>query len=166
MEIVSSFELLKRKDLFLSNLSISKMTMEDLEEVLDIERASFPSPWPEEAFVQEMKNRFAEIFVARQKTGNRKLVGYICYWIFLDECHILNIATHPEFRRKKVASLLLDHALFRCRKRGVKRAFLEVRSQNIPAKSMYRKFGFVIDHIRKNYYKDTNEDAFVMELNL
>jgi len=164
MDMAVSFDLLKGDEGFLSELCVHKMTRMDLEEVVKIEKASFPSPWPEEAFIYEMENGLSRLFVARGKKGKTPLVGYICFWIVVDECHILNIATHPEFRRKKVASLLLTHTFSQCKKCGVRRVFLEVRRGNIPARSLYMKFGFSIDHIRKDYYKDTREDALVMEL--
>ena len=141
--------------------------MEDLEGILHIERASFPSPWSEEVFFHEMQNRLSTILVAKRRSGKGwELLSYLCFWIMAEECHILNLATHPEFRRQGTASLLLAHTLSHCTDKGIKRVFLEVRNSNVPAQSLYQKHGFQTDYIRKDYYTDTCEDALVMALEL
>lgn len=161
------FELREKGMQYLPGISVNRMSHSDLEEVMEIEKKSFPSPWSKDQFVWELKNRVSTLFVARERIKDlARLYGYICFWVVADEAHILNLAIHPAFRKLNAASLLLDHTLVYCRERGVRQVFLEVRRSNRPAQALYRKFGFVIDRIRKGYYNDTQEDALVMALNL
>ena len=83
----------------------------------------------------------------------------------VDELHVATIATHPDFRRRGLGKKILVHALLAAQEEGVIRAFLEVREKNEAAQNLYRNLGFVEDGRRKEYYKDTMEDAILMSLN-
>jgi ribosomal-protein-alanine N-acetyltransferase len=162
-----SFDLQEKERQKDAKISVGPMSQCDLEEVLEIEKKSFPSPWSKALFVRELSNRASKLFVAREEVeGMARLFGYVCFWIVADEAHILNLAVHPSYRRLNTASLLLLHTLAYCREQGVVHIFLEVRRSNRPAQSLYKKFGFVINSIRKGYYNDTREDALVMILDL
>lgn len=162
-----SFDLREKGGQQLPGILVDRMSLDDLEEVLKIEKKSFPSPWSRDLFVRELKNRVSVLFVAKEKLkGMARLHGYICFWVVADEAHILNLAIHPSFRRLKTASFLLNHTLVYCREREVRQVFLEVRRSNRPAQALYRKFGFMIGRVRKGYYNDTGEDALVMALDL
>jgi len=162
-----SFDLREKGRNHLPGISIDSMSYGDLQEVIEIENRSFPSPWSRDLFVRELNNRESTLFVARERIkGMARLYGYICFWVVVDEAHILNLAIHPSFRRLNAASFLLSHALVYCKERGVQQVFLEVRRSNWPAQALYGKFGFVIDTIRKGYYNDTREDALVMALDI
>jgi ribosomal-protein-alanine N-acetyltransferase len=78
--------------------------------------------------------------------------------------HVATIATHPDFRRQGLGKKILVHALLAARDEGVIRAFLEVRERNEAAQNLYRILGFVEDGRRKEYYKDTMEDAILMSV--
>ena len=163
----SSFDLCLKGKSYLPRISVETMSHGDLEEILEIEKRSFPSPWSRDLFVRELNNRSSKNFVAREEIkGMSRLAGYICFWTVAAEAHILNLAVHPSFRRLRTASLLLSHTLDYCRERGIRQVFLEVRSNNRPAQILYGKFGFVVNTIRKGYYNDTREDALVMALDL
>ncbi len=140
---------------------IRRMREKDLDEVLAIERASFPNPWSRTAFEGEIRSRHAYPVVILHRPASR-VVGYLCYWIALDECHIMNIAVHPAYRRMGLASRLIDHLFTVCRRKGIHHCFLEVRVSNERAISLYRKYGFEVCAIRKRYYAQTGEDALVM----
>jgi ribosomal-protein-alanine N-acetyltransferase len=143
---------------------LSLMTLEDLDDVLAIERASFQTPWSRGAFRYELtQNRVARSVVAR--VGGR-LVGYLCLWEIGHEIHITNLAVHPTFRRRGSARALLAHTLEQARQGGVELVFLEVRPTNVEALTLYESFGFRIIGRRKGYYLDTGEDALVMEARL
>jgi ribosomal-protein-alanine N-acetyltransferase len=101
--------------------------------------------------------------VARGEEGG--IAGYAVYWLAGPECHILNIAVHPEMRRRGVGSQIMDRILEDARRFECEEVVLEVRRSNLPAIKLYRKFGFVPILIRRRYYSD-NEDAIVMSLNL
>lgn len=140
------------------------MALTDLDAVLAIERASFPTPWSRGAFVYELKqNRAARCWVARL-TG--ELVGYLCLWEVGPELHITNLAVHPEWRRQGIARTLLGEVLEDARRRRLTLAFLEVRPTNSEARALYERFGFRVIGRRKGYYADTGEDALIMETDL
>lgn len=139
---------------------VSQMSMEDLEGVLEIEKASFAIPWSRQAFVQElMDNRFAHYLTAR--LGN-EVIAYGGMWFILDEAHITNIAVHPGHRAKGIGSLLLDEMIRYAISKGIESLTLEVRASNHSALRLYRKKGFSEAGVRKGYYSDNNEDAIIM----
>ena len=133
----------------------------DLEAILAIETASFSSPWSRSAFDNEMRAIYAYPLVITQATPPYVL-GYLCFWMIMDECHILNLAVHPSFRRVGIASSLIGRLLEICQHKRVRECYLEVRVSNKLAISLYQKFGFLQCGIRKRYYSDTGENALVM----
>ena len=151
----------------LKDMGILPMTLNDLEDVLSIEKLSYPSPWPIAQFEKEIQNPISGKFTARLIQGEKEIVAaYIIFWVVADEAHILNISTHPDFRRIGIAKSLLVFALDYMEDRNVRGVFLEVRRSNIIAQKLYRGFGFKEIAVRKGYYGDNNEDAIVMALNL
>ena len=142
--------------------SIRRMREKDLEEILAIERASYPVPWSRRAFQAELSVRHAFPLVLGQ-WNPPSVLGYLCSWLTVDECHILNLAIHPSFRRMGLASQLIDHLLNKSQQRGILRYFLEVRVTNEKAIALYRKYGFKVCGVRRRYYADTGEDALVMQ---
>lgn len=141
-------------------LQFEPMTLSDLPDVLAIERASFPAPWSERAFMAELlHNAYADYVVARL---DGRLVGYGGMWIMLDEAHVTNIAVHPEFRRQGIGERILCELIRRAARRRCERMTLEVRKSNFPAQRLYLKHGFVPRGVRKGYYTDNNEDAIIM----
>jgi ribosomal-protein-alanine N-acetyltransferase len=145
-------------------VALEPMTLEDLDDVLAIERASFQTPWSRGAFRYELtQNRVARCLVVR---SGRRLVGYLCLWEIGHEIHITNLAVHPGLRRRGMARTLLGAVLEDARRRGVGLVFLEVRPTNAQALSLYESFGFQVIGRRKGYYFDTGEDALVMEARL
>jgi ribosomal-protein-alanine N-acetyltransferase len=145
------------------NVIIRKMTVQDVPTVAQIDQLSFSLPWPEHSFHYEVSdNRVARCFVAEAE--DKRLTAMIVSWIVIDELHIATIATHPEFRRQGIGTLILKYALKDAAASGVRRAFLEVRASNEAALDMYRKFGFEISGRRTKYYKDNGEDAILMTL--
>jgi len=145
-------------------LRLAPMTLEDLDEVLAIERVSFQTPWSRGAFRYELtQNRVARSVVVR---AGRQLVGYVCLWEIGHEIHITNLAVHPSFRRRGAARALLGHILEDARASGVELVFLEVRPTNAEALTLYESLGFCVIGRRKGYYFDTGEDALVMEARL
>jgi ribosomal-protein-alanine N-acetyltransferase len=146
---------------------IAPATPADLDAIDEIERHSFPIPWPRPVFEAELARELARIDVARPARA-APILGFCNYWIVPDpqsrsgEVHILAIATHPDHRRAGVGAALLDHALTcgRAARCGV--ATLEVRRGNAPAIRLYERAGFRTVHVRTAYYQDNAEDALVM----
>lgn len=143
-------------------LLIRRMTLEDIPAVIELEHISFSLPWPERSFRFELTdNPTSRCWVAEV---DRRLVGMVVGWLFVDEIHIATIATHPDFRRRGIGRKLLSYMLIHAMKEGARSSFLEVRESNLAAQEMYRKFGFEEAGRRKRYYRDNGEDAILMNL--
>lgn len=140
------------------------MREEDIDQIVEIEKLSFATPWSKDAFYNEInKNQFATYVVLED---GEKIIGYCGAWIVIDEAHITNIAVLPEYRGKKLGESILSKIMEVAREMGAISMTLEVRVSNIVAQNLYRKLGFENGGIRKNYYTDNQEDALVMWVNL
>jgi ribosomal-protein-alanine N-acetyltransferase len=141
------------------------MKSEHLEQVMEIERASFSTPWTSSMFLCELASPISFPFVAVKRERNDSFVlSYIVSWMVKQEVQILNLATHPSFRRLGVAHSLLHFTLDCAYRKGGICYFLEVRKGNQAALNLYQRVGFTSYGIRRNYYADTGEDALVMRL--
>jgi len=144
---------------------IQRLTPADLDEVLEIERLSFCSPWSRLAFEDEMANAWSRLEVVRDSRTGRVL-AFADYWLVFDEVHILNIATHPQARRQGHGTRLLRHIVDQARKGSFKSIDLEVRRSNLAAQALYASHGFQTVGVRPRYYEDNDEDALLMTLKL
>jgi len=137
----------------------------EIDAVMEIERLSFPSPWSREAIIEELARAWARVDVVRDSaTGT--LAAFANYWLVADELHILNIATHPQWRRQGHATRLLAHMIDVARAVPCRLMTLEVRRSNVSAQRLYRRFAFRSVGVRPNYYAEDQEDAIVMLLDL
>ena len=142
------------------NLRITPMTLEDIPEVHDIERASFPVPWPSYAFRQELEtNRMAHYLVARAESG---IVAYGGIWLMVDEAHVTSFAVAPDHRRSGIGGRLMLELMELSVHLGARVATLEVRLSNEAARLLYGRFGFRPVGVRPRYYSDNGEDALIM----
>lgn len=148
-------------------VEIVPMRLGDLDEVMEIERLSFRAPWSRQVFIEELDRDWAHIDVVKERRpAGLKVTAFCNYWLVRDEVHILNIATHPDERRKGHAERLLQHVVEFARRHACRYITLEVRRSNQGAIKLYRSFGFRPVGIRPNYYVEDNEDAIVMLLEL
>ncbi len=144
--------------------TIRAMAVQDLPQVLKIERQCFSTPWSEEMFLQEINSPDSLLFVAEYQG---RVVGYIGTRVLgggYSEIRVL--AVEPNHRRKGIATRLLEKALRALYYRGAKKVYLEVRRSNTPALALYRKAGFQQNGLRRNYYLHPVEDAILMEKTL
>jgi ribosomal-protein-alanine N-acetyltransferase len=142
------------------NIEIKAMSLEDIEQVCEIEKLSFSMPWSRESFESEIsKNNLARYIVAKT---DEKITAYGGMWIILDEAHITNIAVHPEYRGRKIGEKLVMALLKAAKKNKAASITLEVRESNVAARNLYKKLGFKDSGVRKGYYADTSEDAIIM----
>jgi ribosomal-protein-alanine N-acetyltransferase len=148
-----------------SSYLIQAVTPADLDAVMEIERLSFPAPWPRENFQEEMARTWARMEILRD-AGTGRPLAFADYWLVADEIHILNIATRPEARRRGHGARLLKHILEEAKRASYKSIELEVRRSNEAAQALYRRFGFEQVGLRTRYYEDNDEDAIVMSLKL
>ena len=133
----------------------------DIDDILRIESISFTNPWTREMYLSELEHRDVSFFyIARDAVG--EAIGFCSCWLVLDEVHINNLAVLPEHRRSGVASALIEHVLKEGEGRGARRATLEVRRSNEPARKLYEKFGFTVTGVRRGYYTRPDEDALVL----
>jgi len=155
-------------------MKIREATSRDLPGIVQIERLAFDNPWSLDAFERELSLPFSRLIVAIQastQTAARaapedtSLIGFLCRWMVADECHILNVAVHPQMRQQGIGKRLMQHALAEARTKKVQVITLEVRRSNLAARSLYRKLEFQERRLRRNYYGQ-GEDAIVMELRL
>lgn len=145
----------------LEQVTIREMTLDDLSAVTEIDRLSFPVPWPERSYRFEIDhNPSARLFVAENL--EREVVGFLGYWLIADEVHISTFAVHPNHRTRRIGEKLLLSALADARRQGAEIATLEVRVSNQPAVRLYEKLGFQSVGRRVGYYRDNGEDALLM----
>ena len=143
-------------------ITVRGMKEADLEDILEMERECFATPWSRESFEMEFKNKFARYVVAEI---DGKVVGYGGLWLIIDEAHITNIAVREEYRKMDVGSHILSGLVAISLKRDIKSMTLEVRASNVAAIRLYEKYDFKEAGIRPKYYSDNNEDAIIMWLN-
>lgn len=147
---------------------IRKMTPDDLQAVIEVERVAFKNPWSPELLRRELTHEWSTILLAEEPTptGKMDLLGFAIFWVVHDELHILNVATAPQHRRRGVARAVMQATLEFGRGKRCTLATLEVRRSNDGAINLYKEFGFRAVGIRPNYYVDEGEDAIVMVLDL
>jgi ribosomal-protein-alanine N-acetyltransferase len=138
-------------------LTIRRLTYGDLPAVISIERRSFPTPWSLAMFVLELSKPSGICLAAEDENG---LVGYLVCARYEEVWHLMNVAIHPERRRRGVATELIDRLLTDAGRDA--RFTLEVRVSNVPAIQMYEGFGFRSAGVRRRYYHDNGEDALIM----
>lgn len=130
---------------------------EHLPSAAELEKLCFPAPWSTEQFRHAMEDAFTRLYGI---CIDGRVAAYLLCSVVGDYAEILNIATHPDYRRKGLANALLAFWLNMPDIRKLQ-IILEVRAKNTAAQNLYAKFGFRQIHIRKNYYQD--DDALVMQ---
>ena len=147
-----------------NKIQFRRASIDDVEQIWQIEQVSFSNPWSKQAFYGELEtNQYAYYFVMEL---DGKMIGYAGMWLIFDEAHVTNVAIRPEGRGKKLGELLMRHLMVTAKSIGANRMTLEVRVSNNVAISLYKKLGFAAEGVRKNYYADTMEDAVIMWVNL
>lgn len=132
-----------------------------IDAVLAIEEASFTNPWTREMYLSELENPGASFCFFALDAADR-CIGFCSFWRVLDELHINNLAVLPEYRRSGVASALLTFILDKGVELGTRRATLEMRRSNDPARLLYERFGFKVAGVRRDYYTKPVEDALIL----
>jgi ribosomal-protein-alanine N-acetyltransferase len=137
---------------------LRRLAYSDLPTVISIERRSFPTPWSLAMFVLELSKPSGICLAAEDDHGS--LIGYLVCARYDDVWHLMNVAVHPERRRRGIARELIER-MFQDAGSGA-RFTLEVRVSNTPAIEMYERFGFRHAGRRRRYYHDNGEDALIM----
>ena len=142
---------------------IREMTFEDIAKTAEIETQCFSIPWSEKSF-QESLSREDTLFLVCVEES--LVTGYIGMYISYDEGSITNVAVSPNCRKKGYGEALVSTAKEKAKEKQVEKIFLEVRVSNQPAISLYEKMGFENLGVRKNFYDDPKEDAYIMSCDL
>lgn len=143
-------------------MTVRRATIEDAKEIFAIEMECFSVPWSLDSIETELLNEDKKLYYVVEDANG--VVGYAGAWLVYDEGQITNIAIRLSARRQGFGAKLTSALIEECFKRGMHEIFLEVRISNLSALSLYRKLGFTVKGMRKNYYSEPKEDAYIMSL--
>lgn len=150
-------------------VEICPMNQNDLAEVAELEAGIFTDAWSLPLWEETLRSGRYDCQVLKRnkpfqttEPGSR-LLGYLCGQIILDEGEIHRIAICPDLRQRGYGQILLSDFLLRAERAGVMTISLEVRAGNVPAIALYTKNEFTRIALRKNYYKNPKEDAFILQ---
>ena len=142
---------------------IENMRAAHVAPIAQLEKLCFSDPWSESSIETELSCRLSCWLVAME---GEILIGYVGSQTVMDESDMMNIAVHPDYRRRGIAEALIAALEEQLRQRGSKALTLEVRDSNIPAITLYEKLGFTQVGLRKNYYRNPKEDARILRKEL
>ena len=140
-------------------IEIVEMTSSHVPQVAELEKMCFHDPWSEASIASELGNPLSLWLVA---VDSEKVVGYVGSQTVIDMTDMMNIAVHPDFRRRGVAKMLVERLVDALKDRQSRCLMLEVRASNAPATALYEKLGFQQVGLRKNYYRNPKEDALIL----
>ncbi len=143
-------------------MTVRRAKIEDAKEIFAIEMECFSVPWSLDSIETELLNEDKKLYYVVEDANG--VVGYAGAWLVYDEGQITNIAIRPSARRQGFGAKLTSALIEECFKRGMHEIFLEVRISNLSALSLYRQLGFTVKGMRKNYYSEPKEDAYIMSL--
>lgn len=141
-----------------SKYHVRWMIRRDMAEVLDIEKLAFEFPWCEDDFIKVLRQKNAIAMIA--EAGDR-VVGFKVYELFPNRVHLLNIAVHPDFHGMGVGGTLVSNLLGKLSEGRRVRITTEVRERNLDAQLFFKRFGFRATSVLRDYYDDSEEDAYV-----
>jgi len=140
-------------------MMIVNMNESHVAQVAELEKICFSDPWSENSVASELKNPLSCWLVAEE---DGVVAGYVGSQTVMDESDMMNVAVHPDYRRKGIAEALVAELVEALKKRESHCLTLEVRASNEPAKALYEKLGFTQVGLRKNYYRNPKEDALIL----
>jgi [ribosomal protein S18]-alanine N-acetyltransferase len=142
-------------------VEIRKLKLRDLTAIEEIERESYPTPWSRSMFAGEL-SKPSSICLGAIDVETNRLVGYLIISRYVDAWHVMNIAVANEFRRRGIATRVMER-LFEITSGDGRRGYtLEVRVSNDAAIRLYESLGFKARGLRRGYYTDNREDALIM----
>lgn len=144
----------------MADVIIRQATVEDVDDIYEIETLCFPDPWSRDALVYEFTENPRAFYIVAEL--DEKVVGYAGLWWIADEGHITNVAVKPGYRNRHIGEGIINVMIDFTSQEGIKHHTLEVRPSNTAAINLYQKFGFRTEGIRKEYYANNKEDALIM----
>ncbi|KGF47700.1 alanine acetyltransferase [Veillonella montpellierensis DNF00314] len=136
--------------------------IDDADGIYQVETDSFSIPWSLPSVIHELEDKERKLYIVAEEDNT--IIGYAGAWIVLDEGQITNIAIKSSYRRQGYGTMLTRKLIKELFTLGMQEIFLEVRISNIPAISLYRRLGFTVKGVRKSYYSEPTEDAYIMSL--
>ncbi len=140
-------------------MNIIRMESCHVQQVAALEALCFSDPWSENSVASELRNQLALWLVAVEGDC---VAGYVGSQTVMGETDMMNIAVHPDFRRRGVAEALVNALTVELKRMESKCLTLEVRASNEAAKKLYDKLGFSQIGRRPNYYRHPREDALIL----
>ena len=143
------------------NILFRRLRLRDLGAIEQIERRSYPTPWSRSMFAGELAKP-SSICLGAWDEDRGRLIGYLIISRYVDAWHVMNIAVDPPYRRRGIATMMMEE-LFELTAGDGRRGYtLEVRVSNQGAIKLYERLGFRGRGVRRGYYTDNREDALVM----
>ena len=140
-------------------MTFTEMKEVHVPQVAELEKLCFADPWSEKSIASELGNIWSYWVVA---LDGERVVGYIGSQSSADETDVMNVAVHPDYRRRGIAESLIESLIRELKNRGSHALMLEVRDSNEPAIALYEKLGFRQVGLRKNYYHNPKEHARIL----
>ena len=144
----------------MADVIIRQATVEDVDDIYEIEKLCFPDPWSRDALVYEFTENPRAFYIVAEL--DEMVVGYAGLWWIADEGHITNVAVKPGYRNRHIGEGIINIMIDFTSQEGIKHHTLEVRPSNTAAINLYQKFGFRTEGVRKEYYANNKEDALIM----
>jgi ribosomal-protein-alanine N-acetyltransferase len=144
-----------------NKVDFRRLELGDLNAIEAIERDSYPTPWSRSMFAGELAKP-SSISLGAFDPETEKLLGYLIISRYVDAWHVMNLAVAPKYRRRRIASSLLERLFELTSNEGRRGYTLEVRVSNEVAIKLYEQAGFKARGIRRGYYTDNREDALIM----
>ena len=140
-------------------MKIIPMNESHVAQVAALEKQCFSDPWSENSVASELENPLSLWLIAEEDGA---VCGYVGSQTVLDETDMMNIAVHPDCRRKGIAAALITELVSRLKARGSRVLRLEVRESNFSAITLHEALGFTQLGLRKNYYRNPKENALIL----
>ena len=135
------------------------MTSAHILQVADLEKVCFADPWSVNSIASELSNPLSLWLVAIE---NAAVVGYVGSQTVMGETDMMNVAVHPDYRRRGIGKTLIESLIVVLKERNSRSLTLEVRASNVPAITLYTDLGFTETGRRRNYYRNPKEDALIL----
>ena len=147
----------------INNLTFSKMQANEVDIIKSIETEQNISILTKSSIINELNSTTSFYYVCN---FNNQIIGYVNFSIVLDTMEINSIVVKKDFKRKGIATYMLNNIINIAKEKNLDKMFLEVRKSNIPAQNLYKKFNFKHINTRNKYYSDNLEDAYIYSLSL
>ncbi|MFH2063817.1 MAG: ribosomal protein S18-alanine N-acetyltransferase [Pseudomonadota bacterium] len=143
---------------------IMPITEEDIDQIIEIENVLFQKPWSRTSCLHELtcEGSYSFGIVFTDPDRPTQFIAYIFFRIIMDEMHLFRIGVAQKWQKKGFATYLFQQSIQLASEKGADTVYLEVRTSNTPAISLYHKLGFRLIGKRPRYYPETNEDALVL----